>query len=307
MTMRSRRPKSIILHPRYEEALDRIRGCHASGEDDDPEHLKLLGVSGSGKSTLLRDYAAQFPRREEPTRTVVPVVYAPMPTSPTPLRLAGRLLRSMGAPLWNRGNEEQRTFQLATLAANCDVEMFLIDEAARAVDRGRAKTHSKVADWVIDFADEVRRPIVLGGLPRVQLLDASNDQFGRRFSGEFFLDRYTTSDHDQALVQSLVEAFCEELEIALDTDVELQDFARRLTFASNGTYGYQWKLFRNVARCLDAEQRTSANDTDFLDAFVRHIWAEAPPHRQPFHADFDWEELTRPGEPFAPDAPTAGW
>lgn len=307
MDMRSRKRKSIIVHTRYEEALNRLRECHASGEDDDPEHCKLLGVSGAGKSTLLKDYAAQFPRREAADRTIIPVVYARMPTSPTPLRLAGRLLRSMGAPSWNRGKEEERTFQLTTLAVNCGVELFLIDEMQRAVDRGQAKTHSKVADWIIDFAEEVRRPIVLGGLPRVQLLDASNDQFGRRFSSEFTLDRFSISEHDQTLVQSLIEAFCEELGIALDAGVELQDFAKRLTYASYGAYGYQWKLFRAVARRLRTEQRTSASVTDFLDAFVTHIWAEAPPHRQPFHTDFDGEELTKPGEPFAPDAPTAGW
>jgi hypothetical protein len=304
---RTRRRRSVVEHTRYQEAYERLRECHRCGEDDDPEHLKLLGASGAGKSTLLRDYAERFPRREEATRTIVPVVYARMPTSPTPTRLAGRILRSMKSPCWNKGKEDERTFQLTTLAANCDVEMFLIDEAQRAVDRGRAKTHSRVADWIIDFADEVRRPIVLGGLPRIQLLDGSNGQFGRRFSSEFTLDRFSTLEQDQALVQSLVEAFCEELGIRLASAIELQDFARRLTYASHGAYGYMWKLFRKVARRLDAENREAAGVADFLDAFLTQVWPEAPAPRQPFHADFEWVELNKPGEPFSPDAPEAGW
>lgn len=296
--------RQIIEHTRYVAGYQAIADCHATGRDGLPvENLKLLGASGTGKSTLLRDYTAHYPPREAEDRTIVPVLYAKVPPKPTPRRLAGRLLRAIKSPFWNRGNEDERTYQLATLCKACEVELVLLDEGQALVDQGRVKTHLHVTDWIKDLQEELEKPFVIAGLDRIQLLDEVNDQFARRFSVEVELDRIgADAPEDRNLILGIIDTQFEDLDLTLSEAVDRDDFAWRCGRASDGRFGYFWILSVAIKRARQGQKPRCVTSQDFADAFQKKVWLRAPACRNPFLPEYDGFPLDRPGEPFHPDA-----
>lgn len=297
--------RQIIEHTRYIAGYKALEACHATGRDGLPvENLKLLGASGTGKSTLLRDYHERHPPYDLEDRTVMPVVYAKVPSKPTPLRLAGRILRGMRSPFWDRGKEEERTYQLVTLCQECKVEFILLDEGQCLVDQGQVKTHMHVTDWIKDLQEEIDKPVAIAGLKRLQLLDEANDQFARRFSVEVGLDRMDPDNaQDRGLILGIVNAQFDDLQLELSSQVDAEDLAWRAGLASDGRFGYLWKLSVAIKRGRrDAARPVTLQD--FADTFQSILWTTASAQRNPFSPKFDGFPLDRVGEPFHPDAAT---
>ena len=77
--------------------------------------MMLLGDPGTGKTTLLHRICASYPHKDHAEFTEIQVLYAEVPAACTIKKLAGAMLQAMGSPFWNKGTEEDRTFQLQTL------------------------------------------------------------------------------------------------------------------------------------------------------------------------------------------------
>lgn len=300
----------IIEHTLYQTAYQRLIDCHQGPKDGLPfAHVKVLGPSGSGKSTLLRDYEARHPRYDETDRTIVPVLYAKVPPRPTIANVAGALLRAMGCPLWKKGDAEDRTDHLLTLLSECRTELVLVDEAQHLVDRGRTKTHALVADWIKVTSDDSEIPWVIAGLPRTQLLDAANDQFGRRFGSEVTLDRLDPFDGDAVrVIGGIIVAQTAEFRVVVAPSIDTTDLASRVGFASDGLIGYMTKLLAETARTQKREKLRHCDLAVFAQAFRDAIWADAPDDRNPFVGPPGKlrTRLTGVNEPFSPENDALG-
>jgi hypothetical protein len=290
----------IVPHAHYMLALRRIRELHQqSGQRIPPEHMRILGESGAGKTTLLKDYAAGYPRYDEADRTVVPVLYCEAPSNPTQDRFARAMLLALGSPFWNKGREADKTEQLIALIRACKVAIILLDEMQHLVDRGRRRTHEKVTDWIKQLVDACAVPCVIAGLPRLDVLNEVNDQFGRRFASTVWLHTFEVALRpDQLELMAIFEALLQSEGSASVTVMNEPRFGERLILATNGTVGYLTALTRRAAD-LSASHSNRIDYGVLATAFEQSIYCGAPPDRNPFSPSFTFSALSRRGEPFA--------
>lgn len=289
----------IVEHTCYAECFQKISQCHHSRAGGLPiEHLRIVGATGAGKSTLLKDYCDHHPPYDTEDRTIVPVVYAAIPSWPTPRAIAGEMLHALRSPLWNKGDVHERTKQLITLIPAAGVELFLLDEMQHLVDRGRQRTHERCTDLLKEIVDASGVPFVFAGLERIETLGAVNDQFRRRASATAEMPALNPeSDVDQSELLGMFIEAGETLGVGGVVEAMAPDFGRRLGYATNGTFGYLIKL---VAQLKRRGEPLSAGPATLADVFREVIWCKAPNSRNPFAPEFIFTPLTASGEPFAP-------
>ncbi|KRB24776.1 TniB family NTP-binding protein [Rhizobacter sp. Root16D2] len=289
--------------PQVLEILARLRQLMSYRcVDEEPEHIMLLGNPGTGKSTLLKWFAKQFPRIEHDELTEIPVLYAEVPSNCSIKKLAGVLLRALGSPFWNKGDEEERTFQLQTLLMNCRVRLIILDEINHVVDRGREKSHETVADWIKQQSAHARVSFVLAGIGRSRLLLDANDQFADRFREVLEITPLGLEDEaKKAELVAVMEAFEAMLEGIDHINLQTDDVLRILVFATAGR-------LRNIRRLLvrSVELAHQSDDKPRIDlsvlekAFLETIFKHASPLQNPFSSKFRGTPLINAGEPFAP-------
>ena len=288
--------------PQVAQARNRIRKLIDypwSGEE--PTHLMLLGHPGTGKSTLLKWIAEQYPRVSHADFTEIPVLYASVPANCRILKLAGAMLRAMGSPFWNRGNEEDRTDQLMTLLTHCKVRAVILDEVNHLVDRGQYKTHELIADWIKQVSTDAEIPLILSGVPRSRTLLAANDQLADRFREEIELQPFGLETADRSTEFAMVmRTFSKVLGSIEHVDLHSPSMLKILVFATNG----RLRVIRELlvaAVDLIAEGKANCIDLKTLEkAFLARIFKAAKPEQNPFAKKFRGTPLVKAGEPFAP-------
>ncbi|CAM8649786.1 TIGR02928, orc1/cdc6 family replication initiation protein [Comamonadaceae bacterium] len=269
----------------------------------EPDHLLLMGESGVGKSRIFEHFVSLHPRSETAEHTVIPVLYAETPNDCTPKKLATELLRAMGSPLWNKGNEQELTHQLLVLLKACQTRMVLLDEANHLVERGGAKSHYQLGDWVKLTARQARIPFVFGGTERTRELLNVNEQLRSRFRETIRLQPFTLATEEDALrTRSALKVF-ESLMGEIDRiNISDEALASKMIFATHGRLREIRKLLVRWAEIGYRKKTPSLTLKDLAQAFSEVIFPDAPKQRNPFLADFNGLALSLSGEPYAPAA-----
>lgn len=270
--------------------------------DHEPEGLAIVGETGTGKTTLLSSFARRHPRVEHAEYTAVPVLYARVPARCTVKGLSGHLLQTMGSPLWNRGEEEDRSFQLTKLIRGCKLRLIMLDEANHLGDRGAAKTHYEVGDWIKQLAGDTRVPIVMAGTPAAKVLWETNEQLASRYE-VLTLEPLSAEAGRARELRSVLKAFAQlmtELEVVDLTDERM---ARLMTVATGGRLREIRKLLVRAVALAEEDGRFEIGQDTLKRAFEQVIFEKAPAKRNPFDNAFNGLPLIAAGEPFAPRRP----
>lgn len=294
--------KCFMRLPHVDEALARLDALAGyQCESEEPEHVLLLGETGTGKSTLLKKFASRFSRTEHETFTEIPVLYVQVPSRCTVKKLATILLRTMGSPLYNRGDEEDRTHHLITLLQRCKVRLVVIDEVNHLIDRGGRITHYAVGDWIKQTFDLAGVSCVLAGTPRSKLLLETNEQLGDRFREELHLPLFSAeTENGQRELQRMLKAFRGLTEGLPSIDFASGSLPVQILFATNGRFRDVRKLLTRAVEVAFRSPQPQLTTACFLHAFKEVIYKKCPPRRNPFKNTFNGLPLTQPGEPFAP-------
>jgi hypothetical protein len=140
--------------------------------------------------------------------------------------------------------------------------------------------------------------VVLAGLKKAEDLLLSNEQLRRRFSATAYYDRFNIYDPQGAQTfANLLFSFQQIMPVpALKFIAE--DVLLRFYYASFGLIDYLIKIV-DRAVCLVQHKEAAEIDLSVLaQAFRDEVWSMAPDKRNPFHAEFNFEDLIGKGEPF---------
>lgn len=267
----------------------------------EPDIVFIVGEPGTGKTWLIKRFVANYPREDRETSTSVPVLLVNVPPKCTLKRLPGALLQALGSPLWNVGDEEQRSHQLETLLKKCGVRAVILNEANHLVDRGKEKSHYLLGDWIKQMSEKSSIPFVLVGIPRVKVLLGVNEQLADRVREVVTIEPFGVDSRCKNQMSTALAAFDKMLDGVSRIPLADEANARRFAFATAGR-------LRRIRRVLEEAARAAAElpkpkiDLPLLaEVYRNHIFTGAPDERNPFvPAKFDGRPLTAPGEPYEP-------
>lgn len=290
----------FIPFPSFVEAKDLIEeNLFLFRETGVARNLVIYGEAGTGKSTLCHWMQTQYGRVKLHDRDHIQTLTVSVPASATIIGLANAVLDALGDPLLVSGTASSKTHRIVTLVKGCKVELLLIDEAQHLHDRGQAKTHYYVADWLKQLIDQIGVPCVLLGLPRLEMLLRANEQLRRRFTVRTCL---ALGQGEKDMEYDSLQLFM-SLASLLDVPVRATPFGatemgQRLYFACDGRVSYIKSLL-HAALLIVLEQDLPVIDASVLEqAFTQTIWANGLGKTNPFSQDFVMRRLDRGGEPF---------
>jgi len=268
---------------------------------EEPECLVIIGDTGTGKTTLIENFVQSRPRTEHPEFTEVPVLYVEVPAKCSVKMLAALMLRTLGSPYWNRGDEVDRTDQLVTLLKACRVRMIIIDEVNHLADRGAEKSHYHVGDWIKQLIRASRLPVVLAGTQAAEILWNTNEQLADRFREQIILQPLSMESNKRLKeLRSVLGAFLSLMKGVACIDITEEAHAKSIAFATAGRLRDVRRLLVRALEIAASQPRFAITRSTLALAFRQVIYRDAPNNRNPFSAKFDGLPLTKPGEPFAP-------
>ncbi len=299
-TVKRRLRKFFGRFPQVKRAQERMEELYAYQCDgEEPEGLVIIGHTGTGKTTLLENFVQSKPRVEHLEFTEVPVLYAEVPARCSVKLLAAILLRALGSPFWNRGDEAERTDQLGTLLKACRVRLIILDEVNHLADRGAEKSHYFVGDWIKQLMRSSRVPIVLAGTPAASILWDTNEQLADRFREQIVLQPLSMEASRVRELRSVLKTFLGLMEGIPCIDITQEAHARSMAFATAGRLRDIRRLLVRAVEIAAQQPRVAITRSTLAKAFLEVIYRDADAKRNPFNPKFDGLPLTKSGEPFA--------
>ena len=293
-----------LFFPAFKIAHDRINAVlEVYRKTGVIQNLVIVGDSGNGKSTLAQTILRRYPKQSLPERDIQPAIYARVPPAATISGAAEAILTGLNDPSPTAGSPTAKTDRICILAKGCGVELLLIDEAQHLYDRGQAKTHYHVGDWIKSLTDRLEIPIVLIGLSRTEHLLQANEQIRRRFTEQLLIGLPTGNDEEcwEASLRMFV-GLCDSVGATLDYSLAgWTEWGERLWYASGGRVGYLSKLLLGVLIANAGPGTLQLRFADLEASFSQHVWRTAPSVLNPFSSAFQFRALTQAGEPFGAD------
>lgn len=264
------------------------------------ENLLITGESGTGKTTLCRSLLHKYPKVAHPDKDVVPVLFVPIPPAATIGGVTEQMLSRLGDPAPSVGTTSAKTARAVHIARACSVELLLFDEANHIQDRGKSPTQYHVGDWLKALTDELGKPCVLLGLPRVEALLRVNEQLRRRFTRHLRME--LGQDPDTSMETQCLQLFnslAQALPIPFSPGgMAWGELGQRVRFGTDGRVAYFKVLLAEALRAALSNSIDVLTVHDLENAFTAAIWPQGVGALNPFNPAFKFRALDRGGEPF---------
>jgi len=281
-----------VSYPRFKEILSAINDCHHfSNFKDEPECLFLKGETGTGKTTIFKSYAADYPRSETDSGSIVPLLSVTIPSPATVKSLVSKLLWELGDPFWDKGSISNQTIRLIGLMKDCGVSLVFLDEFQHFIDRDSAKVLKTVSDWLKDLILDTKVPMILIGLPEAETVLQLNSQLSRRFANRHNLSPFSWADDSGIEFRTFLHAVESQLPLMEPSNLSESEMALRFYYASDGIIGYLMKLIRYGTHLALKQGQEKLEFSVLARAFEQYVKADKPYKNNPFITDNFLQEL----------------
>jgi Cdc6-like AAA superfamily ATPase len=241
--------KIYVQYPRANNVRGAMEHCRQHSKiAAEPECMMLLGVRGSGKTTECKKYAQGFPRDVTGEKTILPVLYASIPSPTTTKSLPMKLLYSLGDPFWKNGNTTVQTLRLCGLLEDCGTEIIILDEFHNFIDGKTDRAILEISNWLKDFLNEAKKPIIVAGLPYCDVVLQANDQLERRFTVRKSLSPLGWKTAKQkATFKDFLKYVDSRLPFEERSNLDDEELAYKFYCATNGVIDFIVKIIRRAA------------------------------------------------------------
>lgn len=276
--------KIHVKFPRTEKIKNLIEHCRQHSKiAAEPECMLLLGTRGNGKTTECKRYALKYPRQVVGHSAIVPVLYVSIPSPTTTKSLPEKILKQLGDPLWQKGNTTVQTLRLCDLLGDLQTELLILDEFQSFIDGKTDRAVLDISNWLKNFINEARKPVVLAGLPYCDIVLKANDQLERRFPIRETLHplgwKYAKQ---QKVFKDFLMYVDKRLPFGARSNLADEHVARRIYCATNGVIDFIMKIVRRAAE-LAIDRNMEKLDISLLAlAYKQRLSAIVPERPNPF-------------------------
>jgi hypothetical protein len=293
--------KLVIQHPQFEDAFNKIIQAYQLNDEIGFQiNMICIGMSGTGKSTLKCKVEERYPPFFTRDRKCIPVLVIDTPSLPTVKNIAEEMLLQLGDPMFNKGSAVDKTGRILNYIQKCDVKLIIFDELQHFIDQGNKAAPRQVADWLKTLIDQSKASSILMGLEQSEYILQINEQLRRRFSRRVDLTPFSMAcsvsfQHFAKVLSNLYQTAGMPLEKNLKTK---KDLFTRWHYATNGIMAHMVNLIVCAYQIAEREGYASINQACLEEAFTESIWSKGQGRLNPFHREFNFKRLTKPGMPF---------
>lgn len=233
--------------------LDRlvVHGCDGREVGRPARCVVLTGPSGSGKSRLVAEWLSKYPDQVEADGDRRPTLNVEVAQTSTPKQLAQSILIKLGlpTPLATSGSEVMLVERIKHHLREQRVQVLVLDEFQSLLKSKNPKTIFNVGDFVKNLLNACICPIVLVGLPEVELVLEVNEQLERRSNSHLRLTAFDWGEqNDKAEFRALLHKLGDCFKVANAAELgKNQDLALRVHITSRGLLGRAADFVRNAA------------------------------------------------------------
>ena len=283
---------TLIFHPAFQRALDRIDQCFKAMENaTDPVCIAIVGESRTGKSRALEHFELEHRSERLADGLIVPFARVRVPSKPTVKGLAELMLHRLGDPLYEKGTENTKTIRLKKLLKVVRTRVLALDEFQHFYDKTTQRVQHHVADWLKVIVDEAQVGLVVTGLPNCLSVIRQNEQLTGRFLAPIRLQRMDwMNEDDRKNFRAILRGMQESLAFFDMPSFDSDEMAFRFYCATGGLIGYLVKILKQaVCNAADVDARSISLD-DLAVAFKESVIAwESSNNPNPFNSDFSAE------------------
>lgn len=276
--------KIFITYPELSDIMNKIEECHSRSKTSaEPKCLSITGESGCGKTTIAEVYKNEYESSRTEEGATTPVLLVPISTPATVKALATDILDSLGDPLAEKGTITVQTRRVYKLTKECGVELVIFDEFQHLIDRDSDRVLQVASDWIKNFLNKTKIPVVLMGLPYSVRILKTNPQLRRRFSVRKELKAFVWESPEG---QKGFLRFLKAIEMALPFKEKSHIYslptAFRLYCASGGLISNVMKVLRTAAIMAIERGMESLTMEILALAYDDEIASLYPGHQNPF-------------------------
>lgn len=285
--------KIHIKYPRIVRLRRLIEHCREHSKiAAEPECMLIVGARGCGKTTECKMYTREFPYVSTPEGSIIPVLYASIPSPTTTKSIPTKLLYSLRDPFWDKGSNTVQTLRLCKLLSDCGTEVIILDEFHNFIDGKTDRAILEISNWLKDFLNEARKPLIIAGLPYCDIVLEANDQLERRFPIRETLHplgwKMKKEKDDFKQFMKLIDM---QLPFKERSNLSDEEVSYRFYCATNGVIDFVMKLIRRASE-LAIDRNMERLNLDMLACAYTERLAEIDPKRpNPFTLDIEKLEI----------------
>lgn len=292
-----------INHPSvqilFDDCRQKLDQCSRTNRYD---AMLVLGGTGSGKTTLCRqlvNYAIQEFSRNEPEKTIIPVIQFAIPDPCTPLEISIAILQALGDPAPRGRRHKAETISAAALLLRtCDVRLVLVDNTQDIPARRARRGIELVGARLREFIDSSRAVWVFLGTDDALKVVNSDPQLVKRICYRGQIPYFTIADvAGQKNFRRLLKRIDEWLPLVEASCLLDPKLAGPIHIATEGIFDRLVQLIDRGWYEAWQDGRETMTQTDLAKAFSL-VYGPQASLCNPFSEGFITRRLHQPGDPF---------
>jgi hypothetical protein len=195
-------------------------------------------------------------------------------------------LYSLGYPFWKNGNTTVQTLRLCGLLEDCNTEIIILDEFHNFIDGKTDRAILEISNWLKDFLNEAKKPIIVAGLPYCDIVLQANDQLERRFTVRESLSTLGWKTTKQkATFKDFLKYIDSKLPFEERSNLDGEELAYRFYCATNGVIDFIVKIIRRAAELAIDRNMNKLDLYVLARAYKDRLASIEPSSPNPFTVD----------------------